>query len=69
MKNIVKKHQINLHLILLNAPWVEKITPKASLGNSPFFMVYGREAVCHCWHKSDQTMVLLKLPTIGTEVV
>jgi hypothetical protein len=29
----------------LNALWDDRVTPKAAIGNSPFFLVYGREAI------------------------
>jgi hypothetical protein len=34
-----------LHLALPNAPWDDKVTPKASLGKYPFFIVYGHEVI------------------------
>jgi hypothetical protein len=47
-KNLIKilkrtgiEHQRNWHLSLPNALWDDRVTPKASLGNSPFFLVYG----------------------------
>jgi len=41
IKNIVTKHQRNWNLALLNSLWDDRVTPMASLGNSPFFLVYG----------------------------
>jgi hypothetical protein len=50
-KNLIKiinkninDHQINWHLALQNAMWADRVTPKSSIGNSPFFLVYGQEA-------------------------
>ena len=28
-----------------NALWADRVTPKDTIGNSPFFLVYGREAI------------------------
>jgi hypothetical protein len=44
LKRIVTKHQRNWHLSLPNALWADRVTIKTSLGNSPFFLVYGQEA-------------------------
>ena len=30
---------------MCNAFWGDKVTPKSSIGNSPFFLVYGTEAI------------------------
>jgi hypothetical protein len=35
----------NWHNALLNALWADRVTPKAVVGNSPFFLVYGRDAI------------------------
>jgi hypothetical protein len=32
-------------MALPNILWADKVTPGASLGNSPFFLVYGKEVV------------------------
>ena len=32
-------------MALYNALWADRVTPKASLGTSPFFLVYGKEAI------------------------
>jgi hypothetical protein len=45
MKRIVTEHQRNWHLSLPNALWDDRVTPKDSLGNSPFFLVYGQEVI------------------------
>ena len=31
--------------MFFNALWVDKVTPKASIGNSHFFLVYGTKAI------------------------
>jgi hypothetical protein len=41
---MVTEHQINWHLALPNALWADRVMIKTSLGNSPFFLVYGQEA-------------------------
>jgi hypothetical protein len=43
IKRIVSENHKNWHNALYNALWADKVTPKASVGNSPFFLVYGRE--------------------------
>jgi hypothetical protein len=42
-RTVVENHK-NWHNALLNALWADRVTPKAVVGNSPFFLVYGREA-------------------------
>jgi hypothetical protein len=44
LKKIVNDHQRNWHLSLQNTLWDDRVTPKSSIGNSPFFLVYGQEA-------------------------
>jgi hypothetical protein len=41
----VAENHKNWHNALLNALWADRVTPKAAIGNSPFFLVYGREAI------------------------
>jgi hypothetical protein len=41
----VAENHKNWHNALLNALWVDRVTPKAAIGNSPFFLVYGRETI------------------------
>jgi hypothetical protein len=43
LKRIVNDHQRNWHLALPNALWDDRVTPKSSLRNYPFFLVYGQE--------------------------
>jgi hypothetical protein len=51
-KNLIKiikrtayENHKNWHNTLFNALWADKVTPKAFVGNSPFFLVYEREAI------------------------
>jgi transposase InsO family protein len=43
-RTVVENHK-NWHNALLNALWADRVTPKDAIGNSPFFLVYGREAI------------------------
>jgi hypothetical protein len=43
-RTVVENHK-NWHNALLNALWDDRVTPKVVVGNSPFFLVYGREAI------------------------
>jgi hypothetical protein len=43
-RTVVENHK-NWHNALLNALWDDRVTPKDVVGNSPFFLVYGREAI------------------------
>ena len=45
IKRIVLENHNNWQNALYKALWADKVTPKASIGNSPFFLVYGREAI------------------------
>jgi transposase InsO family protein len=49
IKRTVSENHKNWHNALLNAIWddrgVDRVTPKTVVGNSPFFLVYGREAI------------------------
>ena len=38
-------HHKNWHTQLYNALWANQITPKAAIGNSPYFLVNGKEVV------------------------
>lgn len=44
MKRIIEDNQRAWHKKLRIALWADRITPKRSIGNSPFVPVYGREA-------------------------
>ena len=39
------ENQRSWHLALPNALWADRVTPKNSLGVSPYTLVYGKEAV------------------------
>jgi hypothetical protein len=43
-RTVVENHK-NWHNALINALWDDRVTPKDATGNSPFFLVYGREAI------------------------
>ena len=43
-RTVVENHK-NWHNALLNALWADRVIPKVTIGNSPFFLVYGREAI------------------------
>jgi len=43
-KKVADNHR-NWHSSLHNALWVDKVTPKEALGNTPYFLVYGQEAI------------------------
>jgi hypothetical protein len=42
LKRIVSKNHKNWHTALFYALWEDRVTPKTTIGNSPFFLVYGR---------------------------
>ena len=41
----VIENQRSWHLALPNALWADRVTPKNSLGVSPYTLVYGKEAI------------------------
>ena len=45
IKRMVSENHKNWHNALLNAIWDDRVTPKIDVGNFPFFLVYGREAI------------------------
>jgi transposase InsO family protein len=45
IKRTVAENHKKWHNALLNAVWADRVTPKAAIGNSPFFLVYGSEAI------------------------
>jgi hypothetical protein len=45
IKRTVSKNHKNWHNALFNAIWADRVTPKTIIGNSPFFLVYRREAI------------------------
>ena len=45
LKRTVANHHRDWHTALSSALWADRVTPKAAIGNSPFFLVYGKEAI------------------------
>jgi transposase InsO family protein len=45
IKRTVSEDHKNWHNALFNAIWADRVTPKIVVGNSPFFLVYGRDTV------------------------
>ena len=45
IKKIIDQHPRSWHAKLPLALWADRITPKESIKNSPFFLVYGQEAI------------------------
>jgi hypothetical protein len=45
IKRKVYENHKNWHNALLNVIWVDRVTPKTVVGNSPFFLIYGREVI------------------------
>eukprot|EP00253_Pinus_taeda_P001939 PITA_01939 len=45
IKRTIKQNHKNWHKYLIFALWADRITQKASIGSSPFKLVYGKEAV------------------------
>jgi hypothetical protein len=45
LKKIIVDHQINWHNALSNDICVDRVTPKATLGTSLYFLVYGKEVI------------------------
>jgi hypothetical protein len=45
IKRTVSENHKNWHNVLFNAIWDDRVTPKTIVGNSPFFLIYGREAI------------------------
>jgi hypothetical protein len=45
LKRMVTDNQKNWHNALHNALWADRVTPKEAIGNSPYFLVYGQEAI------------------------
>eukprot|EP00253_Pinus_taeda_P003519 PITA_03519 len=41
----VTDNQRNCHNTLTNALWADRVTPKVTLANSPYFLVYGKESI------------------------
>ena len=45
LKRTVLTYHCHWNTALFNALWVDRVTPKSSIGNSPFFLVYGTEVI------------------------
>ena len=45
LKRTISIYHHDWHTELVNALWEDRVTPKATIGNSPFFLVYGIEAI------------------------
>jgi hypothetical protein len=45
LKKTVTDNQRNWHNLLYNTLWADRVTPKAAIGNSPYFLVYGKESI------------------------
>ena len=45
LKKIVASHHKDWHIQIYNALWEDRITPKVAIGNSPYCLVYGKEAI------------------------
>jgi hypothetical protein len=45
LKKTVADNQRNWHNLLHNALWADRVTPKEAIGNSPYFLVYGKESI------------------------
>eukprot|EP00253_Pinus_taeda_P007341 PITA_07341 len=45
IRKYVADNQRNWHNALTNALWADRVTPKVALGNSPYFLIYGQEAI------------------------
>jgi hypothetical protein len=45
LKNIVAENQMEWHNALDTALWDDRVTPRNSLGTSPYFLVYGKEEI------------------------
>jgi hypothetical protein len=45
IKRKVSENHKNWHNALFNALWDDRVTPKTSIVNSPFFLIYGREEI------------------------
>jgi hypothetical protein len=45
IKRTIDQNQRNWHKSLIFSLWADRITQKASIGTSPFNLVYGKEAI------------------------
>jgi hypothetical protein len=49
LKKTVTDNQRNCHNQLHNALWADRVMPKEDVGKSPYFLVYGQEAILPNW--------------------
>jgi hypothetical protein len=49
LKKPIADNQRNWHISLHNSLWDDRVTPKEDIGNSPYFLVYGQEAIIPNW--------------------
>jgi hypothetical protein len=45
IKRTISENQKSWHNMIFYSLWVDRVTPKTFVGNSHFFLVYGREAI------------------------
>ena len=45
IKRTMSENHKNYHNVLYKALWDDRVTPKASIDNSPFFLIYRRESI------------------------
>ena len=45
LKKTVIENQKGWHLTLPNSLWADRVTPKSSIGVSPYTLAYGKEAI------------------------
>jgi hypothetical protein len=45
LKKTIVENKRNWHNVLHNSLWVDRVTPKEAIGNSPYFPVYGKEVI------------------------
>src|SRR5713226_5283717 len=45
LKKTIIENQRSWHSVLPNALWADRVTPKSSIGVSPYTLVYGKEVI------------------------
>ena len=45
LKRSIAENHRNWHTVLHQALWANRVTPKSSIGNYPFFLVYGVDVI------------------------
>ena len=45
LKRSIAENNRNWHTVLHQALWADRVTQKSSIGNSPFFLVYGVDSI------------------------